>query len=242
MFSFENVLRMETKTLPETNKLHLHHGSSVESDHHNEKNSSVKLKEKHDHDNDHNVHHDNSVSSVGLCFEGFLNSYRLEKWLKILLTVKNYDLFRYKGVLNIYGDDRKHVFQGVHTIFGSMPFNSWDKKEKRLNKFCFIGRNLDREELTEGFKACLMQPIDFVLRYRIGEYVEIYLEKWRKGVVVKQWDEGHAYRVKLTNGDEVWAQLDINEIIRRDYHLPIKKKKIIKCKKWIKRSKFMSGK
>jgi G3E family GTPase len=31
----------------------------------------------------------------------------------------------------------------------------WAPNEKRVNKVVFIGKNLDRKELTEGFLACL---------------------------------------------------------------------------------------
>jgi len=32
----------------------------------------------------------------------------------------------------------------------------WKEGESRVNKLVFIGRNLDREELTKGFEACLV--------------------------------------------------------------------------------------
>lgn len=32
----------------------------------------------------------------------------------------------------------------------------WGPSEKRTNKLVFIGKNLNREELTNSFKACLM--------------------------------------------------------------------------------------
>jgi len=31
----------------------------------------------------------------------------------------------------------------------------WGKDEKRINKFVFIGKNLDRKELTKGLMECL---------------------------------------------------------------------------------------
>jgi G3E family GTPase len=34
----------------------------------------------------------------------------------------------------------------------------WQPGEKRTNKIVFIGKNLDREELTSSFKACLTGP------------------------------------------------------------------------------------
>ena len=35
----------------------------------------------------------------------------------------------------------------------------WQAGEKRTNKIVFIGKNLNREELTTSFKACLSAPV-----------------------------------------------------------------------------------
>ena len=34
-------------------------------------------------------------------------------------------------------------------------FAGWQEGEKRVNRVVFIGKDLDRQELTEGFKSCL---------------------------------------------------------------------------------------
>ena len=60
-----------------------------------------------------------------------------------------------KGVLNIKGDDKRFVFQGVHMLFDGRPDRPWKPGEARANKLIFIGRNLDRAELTSGFRKCL---------------------------------------------------------------------------------------
>jgi G3E family GTPase len=65
------------------------------------------------------------------------------------------DIFRMKGVLSIAGDDRRFVFQGVHMLFDGRPDRPWGK-EARHNALIFIGRNLNRVELNEEFKKCLV--------------------------------------------------------------------------------------
>jgi G3E family GTPase len=46
------------------------------------------------------------------------------------------------------------VFQGVHMLFDGRPDQPWGNNPRR-NSLIFIGRNLDRVQLNEGFRACL---------------------------------------------------------------------------------------
>ena len=40
-------------------------------------------------------------------------------------------------------------------LFDGKPMTPWGDEE-RSNKMIFIGKNLDRDELTASFKACLV--------------------------------------------------------------------------------------
>jgi G3E family GTPase len=111
---------------------------------------------------DHSVHghssahrHDDLVSSVGLALDGDVDVDKINEWLGWLLSEKGVDIFRMKGILNISGDDRRYVFQGVHMLFDGRADRTWLDGEDRTNKLVFIGRNLDRGELTSRFAACL---------------------------------------------------------------------------------------
>jgi G3E family GTPase len=59
-----------------------------------------------------------------------------------------------KGVLSFKGKPERFVFQGVHMLFDGSPDRAW-KENERHNQLIFIGRNLDRDELNRGFRACL---------------------------------------------------------------------------------------
>ncbi|MBM3995007.1 MAG: GTP-binding protein [Planctomycetes bacterium] len=98
--------------------------------------------------------HDDEVSSVGITIPGDLDQKKLNRWLGELLQTQGQDIFRMKGVLAIKGDANRFVFQGVHMLFDGQPDRPWGKTP-RTNKLIFIGRNLDREKLTEGFRSCL---------------------------------------------------------------------------------------
>jgi G3E family GTPase len=99
--------------------------------------------------------HDEEVTSVGITTPGDLEPKRFQSWLQKLLMERGPDIFRMKGVLSIAGDDRRFVFQGVHMLFDGRPDRPWGK-EARHNALIFIGRNLDRAELNEEFKKCLV--------------------------------------------------------------------------------------
>ena len=62
-----------------------------------------------------------------------------------------------KGVLAIREAPAKFVYQGVHMMFKGEFTEPWKEGEERANRLIFIGKNLDRAELTKGFEAC-MEP------------------------------------------------------------------------------------
>lgn len=117
---------------------HDHADHNAEMDHHH-----------HDHE------HDSSVTSVGIVLPGDLDGKRLNAWMSKLLQEKGQDIFRMKGVLSLKGDGQRFVFQGVHMMYDGKADRAWKPGEPRTNKIVFIGRNLDRAALTDGFAKCL---------------------------------------------------------------------------------------
>ncbi|MBI1268649.1 MAG: GTP-binding protein [Cryomorphaceae bacterium] len=105
--------------------------------------------------------HDNEVTSVGIAMPGDLDPNKFNDWLGTLLREKGTDIFRMKGILSIAGQEERFVFQGVHMLFDGQPQKNWGN-EPRYNQLIFIGRNLDRVELTEGFKKCLVKTPQLV--------------------------------------------------------------------------------
>ncbi|HVZ66381.1 MAG TPA: GTP-binding protein [Lacunisphaera sp.] len=103
----------------------------------------------------HEHSHDEEVSSVGIGTEGELDGKLLNDWISKLLQTKGGDIYRMKGVLVVRGTKKRLVFQGVHMFFDAKFDREWQDGENRTNMLVFIGKNLDRAALTEGFKACL---------------------------------------------------------------------------------------
>jgi G3E family GTPase len=98
--------------------------------------------------------HDEEVTSVGITTPGDLHLEKFQEWLRNLLMTKGTDIFRMKGVLSFAGMSQRYVFQGVHMLFDGREDRPWGD-QPRHNSLIFIGRNLDREELNEGFRRCL---------------------------------------------------------------------------------------
>merc|ERR1712039_248877 len=107
------------------------------------------LADSHDHQ------HDARVSSVGIDLPGEVVQQKLNDWIGWLLKEKGVDLFRSKGVLAVKGMKEKFVFQAIHMLFANSQQGAWAADEERRCKMVFIGKNLNRDELTEGFKKCL---------------------------------------------------------------------------------------
>jgi G3E family GTPase len=103
------------------------------------------------------IHNLELVQSVGIKFEGNLHAQYFNMFMMDLLRERAADLYRTKGLLSFHGQgNTKFVFQGVHEQINFGPAkNPWKEGETRENKFVFIGKNLDRKELTKGLMECL---------------------------------------------------------------------------------------
>ena len=133
--------------------------------------------------------HDQSVSSLSIVLPGEHDLDETQKWISNLLWEKGADIFRMKGVLSIAHSEEKFVYQAVHMIFKGNFDVEWEENEERLSKLVFIGKNLNHDELRQGFKACLYSEERAQhklqnLRFKVGDAVECkFSGGWRQGVV-----------------------------------------------------------
>lgn len=159
--------------------------------------------------------HDMHVSSVGIVLkEGeHMNLGGLQNWIGELLQQKGSELYRYKGIISVIGFDRKFVFQGVHEMFDGDFMDEWPEGQPRISKFVFIGKDLDRKMLEDGFKKCIAQP----LRFSVGDVVEARVKGgFKKGKILKQWDNGNPYRIQIDDtGVEVYGPMDDDRVVRK---------------------------
>lgn len=97
--------------------------------------------------------HEPSLTSVGIELDGDLDGAALQGWLTGYVESHGDDLYRLKGVLAVDGDDRRFVLQGIHRMFDLAPSAPWGR-DRRTSKIVFIGRDLDRTELTRALQSC----------------------------------------------------------------------------------------
>ncbi len=113
---------------------------------------------------------------------------KLNTWFQELLKTKGVDIFRMKGVVCVKdveaaGDEQRPLmnikptgsskskssnfavfaFHGIHMQLQTEKLVFENRKDKtglleKVNRMVFIGRNLDREFLTTGFKGCRWTP------------------------------------------------------------------------------------
>lgn len=162
---------------------------------------------------------DRSISNVGVKFEGGVSMFKFQRFMNTLIGEEEsaQDFLRIKGVINIQGSDQMFVLQCVHMLRNQNFTKTWTD-QPRESRIIFIGRGMQqrRQMLTEGVMACVVKP----LRFEVGEKVEAQTgsrsgkKGYMPGKVIRHWDEYNAYRIKLENGDEVWAPIDEDNFVK----------------------------
>ncbi|MBC3422675.1 GTPase [Pseudomonas sp. RW3S2] len=93
------------------------------------------------------------ISTLVLRTEKPLDIDRLSDFMNQLLEDHGKQLLRYKGVLNIAGEDRRLVFQGVLKLYGFDWDAEWKEGEVRESVMVFIGDELPQDRIREDFAA-----------------------------------------------------------------------------------------
>lgn len=181
--------------------------------------------------------HDTSISSFGIHIEGEFKPAELNQWLSKLMQEKGADLYRSKGILAIMGTDEKYVFQAVHMMMSmgssselGMSHTPWQEGEKKINKFCFIGKNLKKDEMIAELRECMFDgkppepgPVPTIeLTYKVGDKVICNCGTWEKGTVVKVWyrellwETGRfsPYQVELDSGGLIHVPRDSDKFVK----------------------------
>lgn len=111
------------------------------------------LEEEHDHD------HDDHITSFSLIENRPMDPAKFFPWLQS--TVQNFglDMLRMKGIVSFEGDDERYVVQGVHMLLEGDHQRPWKSGEMRTTRLVFIGRNLPKDIISDGFSKCTAESV-----------------------------------------------------------------------------------
>mmetsp|Transcript_150491 Transcript_150491/g.288336 ORF Transcript_150491/g.288336 Transcript_150491/m.288336 type:complete len:408 (+) Transcript_150491:68-1291(+) len=169
---------------------------------------------------------DRTISNVGVRCQGAMDMQALQDFISIYLDDEStaMDFLRVKGVFDIAGEDRMYVMQCVHMLRDENFTRAWEEHETRENRIIFIGRGMQdrRQELTEGFMACVAKPLRFEVGATVLMRPNLRARFW-EATVVKHWDECRAYLVRIHDIEEddddpeaglEWAPRDDDRFIK----------------------------
>ena len=98
--------------------------------------------------------HDDEIASASLSSPRAMDRDRLSRWLEGLVAVQGPDILRLKGIIELQGQPRKFVVQGVHMLLEGELQRPWQPGELRESRLVLIGRKLDAGRLQAAFEAC----------------------------------------------------------------------------------------
>jgi G3E family GTPase len=98
--------------------------------------------------------HDDAVGSISLHTDRPLDPALFFSWLQAVTQAQGLDILRLKGVMALKGEDQRFVVQGVHMLLEGERQRPWKADEDRRSRLVFIGRNLNRQSLEDGFRSC----------------------------------------------------------------------------------------
>ena len=103
---------------------------------------------------DHEHAHDNQITSLSLTVERPMDPQKFVPWVQNVTQEFGMDILRMKGIIAMENDDQRFVIQGVHMLIEGDSQRHWKPAEKRESRLVFIGRNLPKDLLREGFAGC----------------------------------------------------------------------------------------
>ena len=105
----------------------------------------------------HHHHHNDHVSSFSLLSDAPLDPEKFFSWIQSVAADFGPDMLRMKGIVAFENDNDRYVMQGIHMQLEGDHQRRWKSDEKRTTRVVFIGRDLPRDTIEEGFRQCVIQ-------------------------------------------------------------------------------------
>jgi len=146
------------------------HDHKKKHDHTHDHDHDHKHRHSHDHHHGHGhshkkrkveeTRHSSGVSSIGISKEGEIVMKKLQMFIRKLLQTKLKDLYRFKGIYAIHGENKKFVIQGVHESIQFEWISEWKENETKKSTMVFIGKDLEKPTLKKGFEECFFDEAE----------------------------------------------------------------------------------
>ena len=98
--------------------------------------------------------HDDAISSISLTCSRPMDQAVFSQWLEALVAAQGQRILRLKGIIDIQGEGRRLVVQGVHMLLEGELQREWLPGEPRSSRLVLIGRELDGGALQAAFAGC----------------------------------------------------------------------------------------
>jgi G3E family GTPase len=106
-------------------------------------------------DGDHAHEHDDEVTSLSLMSERPMDPTLFFPWIQDVTQRFGVDIMRMKGIIAFKNDADRFVVQSVHMLLEGDHQRPWKDGEPRTSRLVFIGRNLPKDALREGFNRAI---------------------------------------------------------------------------------------
>ena len=100
--------------------------------------------------------HDAAITSFALTSKQPIDMNKFMLWMNALAQDKGEDLYRTKGLFYAQGFPERVLFQSVRMLTSMKRDRLWKPDEEKLTQLVVIGRNLNRNEFTDGFAKCVI--------------------------------------------------------------------------------------
>jgi G3E family GTPase len=96
--------------------------------------------------------HRHDIHAEGFLFDECFDQELFNIWMSSYLYFNQNTLYRVKGILNFREKDKRSIFQAVKGSYIFEDGTEWKDDEKRYSKIVFIGKSIDRSELSKSLK------------------------------------------------------------------------------------------
>ena len=94
------------------------------------------------------------------------------EWIELLLFGRGDSILRVKGLLNVAGDERPVIVQGVqHVLYPPEHLPAWPDPQAREGWIVFIARNLTRSSIETSLRSLRGASDDTISARGAGELV-----------------------------------------------------------------------